>query len=218
MKNGILIVTSVFLLGFSFACSGSPDKKDMKTGAAANNKAFHKTLMDIAKSYKKSYGEVNPRPNWAPTMCWVPPTQALFSKSKETTTHGQKLYYLFAKKGGAYLRYKKGDEVKEGQVLVKESWTPVEQTAKDKAKAGRFDRASPLKDGKRYVTGKQKELFIMAKLDPKTPGTDQGWIYGTVTPDGKTVTSAGLVQSCMKCHVKVKDRLFGPAKSQSRRK
>ena len=43
-----------------------------------------------------------------------------------------------------------------------------------------------------------------------TPGTDEGWVYGTVTADGKTVTSAGRVASCMKCHVQAKnDRLFG---------
>ncbi|MDF1667843.1 MAG: cytochrome P460 family protein [Planctomycetota bacterium] len=73
--------------------------------------------------------------------------------------------------------------------------------------------APAVKDGKRFAPGKQKDLFIMLKVDPKTPGTDQGWIYGTVTPDGKTVTSAGRVQSCMKCHVKIKDRLFGQSKS-----
>jgi hypothetical protein len=50
----------------------------------------------------------------------------------------------------------------------------------------------------------------MLKLDPTTSGTVAGWIYGTVTPDGKTVTSAGKVESCMKCHEEAKgDRLFG---------
>lgn len=56
----------------------------------------------------------------------------------------------------------------------------------------------------------RSDLFIMAKLDPKTAGTDQGWVYGTVTPDGKTVTAAGRVESCMKCHQAARhDRLFG---------
>jgi hypothetical protein len=50
----------------------------------------------------------------------------------------------------------------------------------------------------------------MFKLDPKTPGTDEGWVYGTVTADGKTVTSAGRVASRMKCHQEAPhDRLFG---------
>ena len=50
----------------------------------------------------------------------------------------------------------------------------------------------------------------MFKLDPQTPDTDEGWVYGTVTPDGKKVTSAGKVESCMKCHQRAPhDRLFG---------
>jgi hypothetical protein len=56
----------------------------------------------------------------------------------------------------------------------------------------------------------QSDLFIMLKLDPNATNTDDGWVYGTVTPDAKTVTSAGKVASCMKCHVDAKtDRLFG---------
>jgi hypothetical protein len=53
----------------------------------------------------------------------------------------------------------------------------------------------------------------MFKLEPGTPGTDAGWVYGTVTPDGKQVTSAGRVESCMGCHQDAPhDRLFGLAK------
>lgn len=210
MKNLTLTMTIAMLLGGSLACSGTPDKKDTTGKAVVNTKAFHKQLLDIAKSYKRSYTEVNPRPNWAPTMCRIPPTQALFSKSKEPKTHGQKLYYLFAEDSGAYSKYKRGDKVAKGQALVKESWTPVEIK-----KGAKSPIESPaVKDGKRFAPGTQKDLFIMLKVDPKTPGTDQGWIYGTVTPDGKTVTSAGRVQSCMKCHVKMKDRLFGLGKTQ----
>ena len=34
-------------------------------------------------------------------------------------------------------------------------------------------------------------------------------MYGTVTADGKKVTSAGRVASCMKCHETKATRLFG---------
>ena len=77
-----------------------------------------------------------------------------------------------------------------------------------------FDHFYPyvIKDDKVFKAGKQSDLFIMLKLDRKTPNTDDGWVYGTVTPDAKTVTSAGKVASCMKCHVEAKaDRLFGLA-------
>ena len=42
-------------------------------------------------------------------------------------------------------------------------------------------------------------LFIMFKLDPATPETDEGWVYATVSTAGQ-VTSAGRVATCMGCH------------------
>lgn len=50
-------------------------------------------------------------------------------------------------------------------------------------------------------------LFLMFRTDSNTPGTDAGWVYGTIAPDGKTVTSAGTVQSCTRCH---KDAKYEP--------
>jgi len=76
----------------------------------------------------------------------------------------------------------------------------------------RDDKFNPyvVRGDKVFKAGKQGDLFVMLKLDPKTPGTDDGWVYGTVSPDGKTVSSSGRVESCMKCHVEAKnDRLFG---------
>lgn len=118
-----------------------------------------------------------------------------------------------------------------GQVIVKESWVPEEVKGKQKAdiivsrvevkedqkadivtRKGRLeDHFSPFatRDGKRYHASKKAALFIMFKLDPTTPNTDKGWVYGTVSPDGKEVTSAGRVESCMKCHQTKEDRLFG---------
>lgn len=65
------------------------------------------------------------------------------------------------------------------------------------------------KDDHTYRAKEKAGLFIMFKLDPQTPGTDRGWVYGTVTADGKEVTSAGRVQACMRCHQKAPhDRLF----------
>lgn len=58
----------------------------------------------------------------------------------------------------------------------------------------------------------------MMRLAPGSEGyedTDDGWIYGTVAADGRTVTSAGKVQSCMGCHLKAPHgRLFGVSKNQ----
>jgi hypothetical protein len=53
-------------------------------------------------------------------------------------------------------------------------------------------------------------LFIVMRMGPSTPNSDEGWVYGTVTADGTKVTSAGRVQSCMECHVGAPhERLFG---------
>jgi hypothetical protein len=50
----------------------------------------------------------------------------------------------------------------------------------------------------------------MFRLDPATPGTDLGWVYGTLDADGARVTSSGRVQSCMGCHTQApSERLFG---------
>src|SRR5262249_19651071 len=153
------------------------------------------------------------------------------SASADSGTHGRKLYAVFAKVAdhGSYIVEGKPSPV--GQVIVKESWVPeqVEPTLQNaqmarrklQAKVKRDDGTEEVvereqeylpyarKDGKLYRAAKQADLFIMYKMDPATPGTDRGWVYGTVTADGKTVTSAGRVESCMNCHVQAaQDRLF----------
>ncbi len=199
--------------------------------AAENDKQFHKQLLEIAKDYQK-WGRLDDETHWAPQMCRAPLyREALPSRSKDTDTHGQKLYSLFAKDPRSYVKlfpkvswnrynYPKPTipENGVGQVVVKESWIPREATAKEaeQAKKGLLRGSAPIawKDEKAYLAEKQADLFVMFKLDPKTPGTDAGWVYGTVTPDGKTVTSAGMVESCIKCHRDAKqDRLFGPVES-----
>jgi hypothetical protein len=117
------------------------------------------------------------------------------------------------------------------QVIVKESWLPQEvatpktpelrrepapyanppKTERKRADFADRDHFHPYvtKNGKTYKAARQGDLFIMFKLDPKAAGTDEGWVYGTVTADLKKVTSAGRVASCMKCHETKPSRLFG---------
>lgn len=113
-----------------------------------------------------------------------------------------------------------------GQVIVKDAWRPEEVDVatpqkpvfrKVKVRLGdsvteREDSFVPytLQGGHLYHAASKSALFIMYKLEPGTPGTDEGWVYGTVTADGKQVTSAGKVESCMRCHKDAPhDRLFG---------
>jgi hypothetical protein len=200
------------------------------------SRKFHTRLLEIAKSYKP-FGRVDDDARWAPTLCRAPSLPAVrFSASKDTKTHGQKLYSMFAKERKAYVAPpEKGQPV--GQVIVKQSWVPeeiahkgqggdpVRQKAKEAAKgkdagSGATDKDDSFfpyarKSGKVYKASRQAELFIMYKLDPSTKDTDRGWVYGTVSADGKKVTAAGRLESCMKCHQKAAhDRVFGLPKQK----
>lgn len=191
--------------------------------------AFETELRQASKEYK-AWGRVDDEARWAPLYCRMPnPGAARFSVSKDEETHGQKLYSLFAKKHDAYVGVAKSKAAPVGQVIVKESWIPEEMAD---MKPGETDRKKIIvsgretetqdhfypyasKDGKVFKASKQSGLYIMMKLDPKTAGTDEGWVYGTLSADGKQVTSAGKVVSCMKCHQDAKyDRQFGLGKSE----
>lgn len=189
MKSAQAKLIAVVFLALCFApqAFGDPPNKDSEK-PQTNNPQFHKVLLDIAAKYQ-SYGKVDDMAKWAPWLCAAPPPppKARLSDSKDSDTHGRKLYFLFAANRNEYVA-KKTPQV--GQAIVKESWHP--------------DSSNPPKPEK------QSDLFIMTKLDQAIKDTDEGWIYGTVTPDGKTVTSSGRVESCMKCHIQAKnDRLFG---------
>lgn len=162
---------------------------------AVNDPVFHKQLLQIAAEYQ-TYGKVDDMSRWAPWLCGPPPPpKARQSMSGDESTHGKKVYFLFAKNRDSYVKFEPGDV---GQVIVKESWLPDATDGVDPN-----SRTAP-----KPVT--QTDLFIMFRTDPKTANTDEGWVYGTVTSDGKMVTSAGRVASCMGCHVSAPHgRLFG---------
>jgi hypothetical protein len=108
-----------------------------------------------------------------------------------------------------------------GQTLVKETFEAVEVSDSEWAKTRApddggidwrlTDKDAVMLDGKRVKKGDPAELFIMTKLDPKTPETDNGWIYAVVSKDRKSVLAAGQIESCMRCHQTTdRDRLYGP--------
>ncbi len=186
-------------------------------------KPFEKELLQVAKDYK-SWGRVDDEARWAPELCRLPnPSVARFSASKDANTHGQKLYSMFAKNRKDYVSPLSKPQSM-GQVIVKESWVPEETT---EGKPGGIDTKKTVSGGKRpridgqhypYATkgakvfkaSKLAGLYIMMKVDPKSPDADEGWIYATVSADLKTVTASGKIESCMKCHQDAKsDRLFG---------
>ncbi|HTU16434.1 MAG TPA: hypothetical protein VMG10_00100 [Gemmataceae bacterium] len=213
--------------------SGCLDNHKTFAPTAANTSKltlpFHARLLEIAATYPE-YGRVDAPMRLAPTACEAASTAPLAalraSASKDTQTHGRKLYSIFAK-----IHTNELYVGQVGQIVVKESWLPEEiadngqvlqavshkvkvpaKGAKDSTKTVEIDDyyvPYVRKDGRLYQAGKKGPLFIMFKMDPKTPDTDEGWVYGTVTADGKEVTSAGRVESCMSCHRKAPQRLFG---------
>ena len=181
---------------------------------------FEQQVLDIASEYI-AWGRVDDELRWAPSLCRLPnPGVARESASNDPTTHGQKLYSVFAKN---WANYPNGPQ--EGQVVVKQSWKPEAVTTPD---ASYNPTMQPLPndggdhfypyakgpDGGLFRASEPAGLYIMFRLDPSTPDTDAGWVYATVTPDGQ-VTSAGRVASCMGCHETsaTHERLFGVPKS-----
>jgi hypothetical protein len=210
------------LLAFTLAllASGCIDDKQRQEGpapaavASGGTPAFEGRLLEIAGSYE-SYGRPDTDLRWAPLYCSTPPPpRPRFSQSRDPATHGQKLYSLFVKEVLAYTSFSAVSSPV-GQVVVKEAWIPeeVKDDGGRKEPVVRKVEFIPYargKDGQIYHAKEKSGLFIMYKLDPKTPGTDEGWVYGTVTADGKKVTSVGRVESCMGCHKDAPhDRLFG---------
>lgn len=222
-----LVVIGIEALLLAAPVLGNAKSPSGTENPVINSEQFHERLLAIAQSYPL-YGRLDANPLWAPVDCRAPVGTAHVSASKDTGTHGQKLYSLFVKQPDVYLDLAKQSPV--GQVIIKESWVP--ELVKDPAKAPQAVVSRTLKvrtedgksvkevrdhfppyaqqDGKLYHAARQGDLFIMYKLDPATSDTDQGWVYGTVTVEGRKVTSAGRVASCMGCHQQAgKDRLFG---------
>ncbi len=140
--------------------------------------------------------------------------------------HARKLYVLYASDATTYLEMT-GEAAEPatapvGLALVKESYQPELVPEADGpaphaytpemielvARGGFYPYATH--EGKRHRTGARRDLFVMLKRAPGTPGADAlGWVHGTVTPEG-VVTAAGAIESCIRCHRRAEhDGLFG---------
>jgi hypothetical protein len=203
--------------------------------AAEIDARFTGTLLAIAREYRE-WKAVDDELRFAPQLCRSPmPGRLHFSESDDATTHGEKLYLLYAKDPVAYgfpptfggMGPAPTSEPTSGppieQAIVKESFAALAHDSEGRPPAGvdgdPLSWRPALRDGVLHSAGEALDLYVMVKLPADTPGTDTGWVYGTLTPDGGTVTSAGRVKSCMGCHESAPhDRLFGrkPAPANAR--
>ena len=199
------------------------------TEAATNDPQWHALVRSIAARYW-TWGLVDDQARWAPGLCAMPtPGSARISRSGDPRTHGDKVYVLYAKDPAGYgfppgKPYFSADEQipgrgrvpppdpaldRVGQVVVKESFVPRELQDDHTWHPGELRVLPATKDNKIYGPGDPLGLYLMAKVDADlSAATDEGWIYATITTEGE-VTSAGRVSSCMGCHERNEDRLFG---------
>lgn len=161
-------------------------------------------LREIAASYER-WHLVDEVPNPAGVDCTVGFLGGPhLSGSDPASAHVDKVFYLYAFDVAAYWRSvgarpERGPEPSAidpliwaagvRQVLVKESFTPR-----------RLEHS--------FRAGKPTGLFVMAQFEGAPAGTDDGWIYGTISPSGR-VTSAGVIDKCVGCHAQQPDRVFG---------
>ncbi|MAG58904.1 MAG: hypothetical protein CMJ83_21670 [Planctomycetes bacterium] len=226
-----LLLVLVLAAAADAQTTGSSGTRPDKPAVAPNDPRWHQHLNDIALVYRL-WGRLDDEARWAPWLCRGPqPAAARRSRATKDTPHAAKLYTLYASDPKAYgaptsFRTTPGSDAVEKarkrlaplkQIIVKEAWKPElmkqppdPQRSFPAPKSWGASRLKPCqRAGKWYRAQERAGLFVMMKLDPKTPGTDQGWVYGTLTPKGK-ITASGKIASCMGCHVKAKkDRLFG---------
>jgi hypothetical protein len=208
-KPQLWIVAAAIVLGLAgcFENQSEEVKGPMSSRTSAmkvsSSDHFQDRLLQIAEEYQ-SYGTADRKLHVGPYLCRlvknVDYPLPRFSASGDGETHGMKLYVVYAKQvwkarspgyvHGSYISFP-DKTAPVGQVIVKQSWIPEEVP---EGKAAAFpelpvSRGMPSRfvkqDGKRYRATRQAELFVMFKLDPATPGTDNGWVNGNVSADGK---------------------------------
>ncbi len=181
-----------------------PDHQDVSPEAAIDEGSPRDRLAAIARGYA-AWGRVDDELRWAPWLCRQPRPSLPRLSAAASGGHTQKVYFLYARDRAAYL----SRSASRLQVIVKESWThrPVDLTHATQIHATHLVARTP--EGATVEPDQPAGLFVMMRVDARDPRSDQGWIYGTVSPDGE-VTSSGRIAACVGCHVAAgPGRLFG---------
>jgi len=181
-------------------------------GAARVPREVEERLIEIGRTYREALGLASDAVLWTPTQCVPPEPRVEMSASGDAETHGSKLYVLYARDVEGYKKLT-GDRAagsSTDQVIVKETWLPV-QAEGEGARDARAPRTRVKgNDGVEYMAGEKGPVFVMLRTGGTEAWEDAGWVYATLTADGSRVTGAGRMASCMGCHAEAGEgRLFG---------
>ncbi|MCA9573919.1 MAG: hypothetical protein R3B40_27380 [Polyangiales bacterium] len=200
---------------------------------AENDPTFHPLVRSAITAHER-WGRVDDRLRVAPFDCRLPPPPpAHRSQSADVATHGGgKLFTVFALDPETYGFPRSVFLADMGppdvpceacdahralvaagvrQVLFKDAYEAVREapTSGTGAQGGRERLLLPVThDGETLHAGRSLGYFMLIQLPADTPGTDEGWVYATATPEG-SITSSGRVGPCMSCHQEQARRFFG---------
>lgn len=213
------------------ACSHADSNRSPAARVAAEpiGEIDERFVADVKAAFAayKTWGRVDDEMRWAPFLCRMPQPGRPAMSGAADGAHARKLYSLFAKEHTAYAALGNanapaGSNARAGaQIVAKESFLPEVVADAPKAQppsgseppeADHFHPYTTGEDGKTYRASQLVGVYFVIEKSALTSGTDEGFVYGTVTATGE-VTSAGRVSSCMGCHAQAKHRrLFGPVR------
>lgn len=159
-----------------------------------------KTLLDIVAGYDKlplfnytvKMAAVDTRPYNPNDPVVYPPTTIFKSRCMDSTAHGGKIFRLRVKDDSNYaydLTQPDGQTI----VMATYNYTQSSKTLGD-------GKSLRLNDSTHLIPTTAGNFFVLYKSNAKAYKTDNGWMYGVVSGDGKRVISKGLLANCMGCH------------------
>ncbi len=229
-----LLVMSGLVLGFAGGCACTDNTPNAAADASApsSDVSEHQraAVLGAGASYQRQDAAWITGPAIAPMLSLMPPAEprhggaeVLLPFPSLTISHGgRRVYHLYASDAEAYDAHVRDESaVEPGFFLIHESWharetgVPIER-ATPASTGARREQAVRGPDGRLYLPDEPYGLFVMLKEPPGTPGTDDGWVYATVSFDGREVFEVGRIASCMECHATAPhQRLYGPARRES---
>jgi len=235
MRPPIPILTGLSLI---WVCSCHADEASLEDGQLSLA-SVAADVSAIIEAYPTWGGPVDFQLRFGPTLCFIPPVEPRFSESAPGGPHAEKLYLVHAYDATSYAGVDYSSSSQGGmlfpepalgdseppvrqvqlpelsrewdQVLVKEAFVPTLSSEGEQTQLwGSTGSVAPAeRDGESWVPGDPAGLFLMLRTARGTSGTDEGWVYATVQPDG-TASDVGLIASCVDCHRRAgDDRMFG---------